>query len=145
MAVLWPDVKDRLVAALPAVLPTVRVYDGPVVTGETPDAYLTVGWQPSTDDESAGSFEQTPGPDGFSAQESGTVLMELAAVIGDTEVPDGFGLADALTAWVHANPTLGGVLSANGTASLAVEVVEAQTTDGATQRLLLTLSYTSLI
>lgn len=144
MSILWPQAKAALVAALPTVVPAAKVYDGPVVTGEKPTRYVTVGWQPSTDDVSAGSFEHSPGPDGFSAEETGTVLLEIAAVTGGTDMPDAFDLAEAITLWVHEHQTLG-VLSANATAAVAAEVLEAQTRAGAAQRLLLTVFYTSLV
>jgi hypothetical protein len=144
VTILWPRVKTALVTALPTVLPDANVYDGPVVTGEKPIRYVTVGWQPSTDDVSAGSFEQSTAPDGFSAQEDGTVLLEVAAVTGATDVPDAFDLAEAISLWVQNNQTLG-VLSANATADVSAEVLEAQTRAGAAQRLLLTVGYTTLV
>jgi hypothetical protein len=141
MAVAWPTIRARLAAALPAVVgPDVRVYNGPVVTGDTPPAYLTVADQPSVEDESAGTYEQAQTLDGYAAQETGTVLMELAAVTGDTVVPDAFATASAISAWVQADQTLG-VLSPGSTSSLSVEVLQAQNKAGAVQRLLLTLNY----
>jgi hypothetical protein len=134
-----------MVAALPAVLPAgTVVFDGPVPTGDDPARYLSVGWQPSVEDATAGSFTQERGQDGFTATEAGDVLCEIAAVTGDSVVPDAFDIADAVTAWAHGDRTLGGALHAAATTSVAVEVLEAQTRAGATQRLLLTLSYTSL-
>lgn len=142
MAVAWPSVRARLAAALPAVVGSaVTVYDGPVVTGDSPSDYLTVGHQPSTDDETAGSYEQTQtGPGGYLSEETGTVLMELAGVTGDSVVPTVFAAADAIHSWVQADQTLG-VLTPGSTSSLAVEVLQAQNTAGAVQRLLLTLKY----
>lgn len=143
VTILWPQVKAKLVADLPAVLPDARVYDGDVVTGEKPARYLTVGWQPSTDEPSAGGFEQSPGPDGFAAAEIGSVLLEVAAVTGDTTRMDVFEMADAISAWVQAHQTLDGVLSANGTVAVAADVLQEQRRSGAAQRLLLSLNYTS--
>ena len=142
MAVAWPSVRARLVAALPAVVgASVKVYNGPVLTGDSPRAYLTIGHQPSTEDETAGSYEQTQtGPGGFLSEENGTVLMELGAVTGDTQVPDAFATVDLIHAWVQADQTLG-VLSKGSTASLSVDVLEAAQSGGAVQRLLLTLTY----
>lgn len=146
MAVAWPTVRARLAAALPAVVGAgVTVYDGPVVTGDTPSAYLTVAHQPSLEDETAGSYEQTQtGPDGYLSEETGTVLMELAAVTGDSTVPSAFTAADAIHAWVQADQTLG-VLTPGSTSSLSVEVLQAQNTAGAVQRLLLTLTYSTRV
>lgn len=141
MAVAWPLVRARLAEALPAVLgSSVTVYDGPVITGDNPAAYLTVAHQPSTDDDSAGGYTQThTGPGGFLAEETGTVLLEAAAVTGDPVVPDAFTLADAVHSWVQADQTLG-VLSQGSTSSVSVEVLQ-QNAAGAVQRLLLTLTY----
>jgi hypothetical protein len=142
MAVAWPAVKDRLVALLPTLLPTgALVFDGPVPTGEGPAAYVTVGWQPSTDDESAGSYAQARDLEGFAAAETGTVLLEFGAITGEVEMPDAFGLVDALQAYVQANQSLGGVLGGAPTVSLDVEVAQAQNVAGAVQRLLVTLTY----
>lgn len=143
MAVAWPTLKDRLVALIPTLTPApAAVYDGPVPTGDAPASYCCVGWQPSTDDVTAGSYDQTrTGPGGFLAEESGAVLIEYGAVTGDTTTPSAFALVDALHASVQADQSLG-VLTGGPTASLTVEVVEAQNQAGAVQRLLVTLSYT---
>jgi hypothetical protein len=142
MTVAWPLIRARLAVALPAVVgPDVTVYDGPVVTGDTPAAYLTVAHQPSIEDETAGTFEQAQtGVGGYLAEESGTVLMELAAVTGNSTVPDVFATATAVSAWMQADQTLG-VLTPGSTSSLTVEVLQDQNNAGAVQRLLLTLSY----
>ena len=103
---------------------------------------MTVGWQPSTEDESAGSYEQSQLSDGFAADESGNVLLEVAATTGGTTMPDAFALVDALQDYVQADQTLGGVLLPSATVSLTVEVVQAQSTTGAVQRLLVGLNYT---
>ena len=142
MSVAWPTIRARLAVALPAVLGAgVTVYDGPVVTGDAPLAFVTVAHQPSTDDDAAGEYSQTQtGPGGFVSEESGTVLLEVAAVTGDSTVPSAFVMADAIHSWVQADQTLG-VMTVGSTSSLAVEVLQAQNTAGAVQRLLLTLSY----
>lgn len=142
MATAWPLVRSALATALPGVIGAVTFYDGPVVTGESPAAYLTLGTQPSQG-ESAGSFSQDVGPDGFAAVESGTILAELAAVTGSTTVPDAFATFDAIAAHVHANQTLGGTLTPGSTVTVSAAVEQAQTTAGAVQRLLLTFAYTT--
>jgi hypothetical protein len=144
MAAAWPLVRARLAAALPAVVGAgVTVYDGPKVTNDSPTAYLTIAHQPSVDEDSAGSYDQDRVTNsGYVATESGTVLMELGALTGDPALPDAFGTADAIHAWVQADQTLG-VLTPGSTATLAVEVLQAQNTAGAVQRLLLTLTYTT--
>lgn len=146
MAVAWKAVRTALAANLPAVVgASVTVYDGPVVTGEAPTTYLTIADQPSNPDVGVGGFEQSVGPDGFSAAEVGTVLCELAAVTGDTTVPDVFATFDAIATWLQGNQTLLGVLTPASTVTAGAEVLQAQTTDGAVQRLLITISYTTRI
>lgn len=142
MAVAWPAVRAALAAALPAVVgATVTVYDGLPVTGENPDAYLTIAARPSQD-EQAGSFTQDVGPDGFSAMESGTVLGELARMDGTTTAPDVFATFDLIAAYVQANQTLA-VLTPGSTLTVSADVEQSQTTAGAVQRLLLTFAYTT--
>lgn len=149
--IVWPLVKAKLVEVIPTIeeFESSTVYDGATPTGDRLASWVAVGWQPEVVDEagsySPGSFEQTPGPSGFAAEEAGAVLCELGSTTGDSEIPDVFALAAALIGWVQENQTLDGVLSVNGTASTSVEVLEAQSTAGATQRLLLTLTYTTLV
>lgn len=144
MAVAWPSVRAQLAAQLPTILgDSVTVYDGPVVSGEAPPSYLTVGDTPSSDDEAGGSFTQEVGPDGYVVVETGTVLCELAAVSGDASVPDVFTSFGLIAAWVQADMTLGGVLSpgAGTRCMVSATVLEAQTSSGAVQRLLVTFNY----
>jgi hypothetical protein len=143
MAVAWPVVRARLAADLPGVLPGVKVYDGPPVTGERPSAYLTIAAQPSRGDDSGGSFTQDVGPDGFSALEAGSVLCELAGVTGSTTVPDVFASFDAIAAHVQADQTLAGALLPGSTVTVSADVEQAQNTSGAVQRLLVTVTYTT--
>jgi hypothetical protein len=142
--VAWAAVRAQLATMLPGVVGSgVTVYNGPVVSNEAPLAYLTLGNVPSTDNEGAGTFSQDVGPDGFSALEGGTVLAELGAVAGTKKVPDVFTTFAAIAAWVQADMTLGGVLTPGSTCTVSADVVEAQTTAGAVQRLLLTFTYTT--
>jgi hypothetical protein len=142
MAVAWPVVRAQLAAQLPTVLgSTVSVYDGPVVAGEAPPSYLTVAETPSTDDETGGTFTQEVGPDGFHVTETGTILCELAAVAGDATMPSVFASFDLIAAWVQADMTLGGVLSPGSTCTVQAAVVQAQTSVGAVQRLIVTFNY----
>lgn len=142
MAVAWPSVRAALAEVLPGIVGGAAFYDGPIVTGDTPAAYLTLAHQPSQSEESAGTFSQDVGPDGFSALESGTVLAELAGVTGSTDVPDVFATFDAIASYVQANQTLD-VLTPGSTLTVSVDVEQAQTTAGAVQRLLLTFAYTT--
>lgn len=145
MTVAWPAVRQRLAAALPAVVGTgVKVIDGPQArTGDSPKAYVTVAHRPSVDEDDAGSYEQDRSANnGFVANETGSVLLEVGALTGNSAVPDAFGIAGAIHAWIQADQTLG-VLTPGSTATLAVEVLQVQNTAGAVQRLLLTLRYTT--
>jgi hypothetical protein len=142
MAAAWPLIRDRVLSAVPPLLTGVTVWDGRVVTQAKPASWLTVGYQPSTVEDSAGSYEQSPSQvGGYAAEENGTLLMEAGARTGSTETPDAFGIADVVHGWVDGDMTLGGLLPQGSTASVAVQVVEAQQKAGAVQRLLITLTY----
>ena len=145
MAVAWPAVRAHLAASLPgAVGALVTVYDGPVVSGDSPTTYLVIAARPSSTDPSGGSFDQQVGSDGFTAYESGTVACELGGVTGDTTVPDVFATFDAIASLVQGDQTLGGILLPGSTVTVGVDdVVEQQTTSGAVQRLLLAFRYTT--
>lgn len=142
MAVAWQAVRAALVSGLSSVIDgSIVVYDGPVVSGDAPEAYLTVAHSPTSDAALSGEFRQEVGPDGFSATETGTVLAELGAVTGDTEIPSVFETFAVVAGWVQSDMTLGGVLSPGSTCTVAAQVAQAQTTAGAVQRLVLTFSY----
>lgn len=145
MSVAWADVRDRLVTDLPDVVgSSVRVYNGPVVSNDSPPAYLAIGNVPSSaGQESAGSFSQDVGPDGFSALETGTIRGELAAVAGSTQIPSVFDTFTAITSYLQADQTLGGTLLPGSTVTVSADVEQSQTTSGAVQRLLLTFAYTT--
>lgn len=141
---MWPLVVERLVALLPTLdgWASVRVFDGPPVTSETPEAYCTVGFV--VDEDASGGFEHELSRDGFFLFETGTVRCELVTQTGAVDLPSmrarGFALVDQITAAITADHTLG-VLSPDGTATLAVDVQSEQTTAGAVQRLPFTLRY----
>lgn len=141
MAVAWPAVRAALASQLPPLLPAVSVYDGPVVSGDSPTSYLTIGYAPSATGDATGTFDQENGPDGYAVTETGGVLMELAAVTGDTSVPSVFDAFDVIASHVQADMTLGGALMPGSVVTCAATVVEAQTTSGATQRLVITINY----
>lgn len=148
MAAAWPRVVDRLVSWLPS-LPgwsQVTVYDGLPVTGDNPTTFVTVGYVEGED--FGGTYEQTRnGEDGWQGalEESGTVRCELVCWTGDTDLPGrrsaAFALVDAWEAGVSADETLGGVLGRSSSSSLAVDVQPVQNSNGAAQRLTVTLSY----
>jgi hypothetical protein len=136
-------VKARLVALLPTLSgwSGVPAYNGPVVTGDAPTEYATVGYV--KDEDFGGSFEQDRGL-GDVPVENGTVRTEIVCWTGATDHPAvlarAFVLYDAWQAWVDGDPTLG-VLKQGSTSSLSVDVLPAQTTGGAVQRLAVTLTY----
>lgn len=141
----WPSVKSRLVALLPT-LPGwagVSVYNGPVVTGDAPTSFATVGFVPGED--FGGSYEQERGA-GDAPLEVGTVRTEIVVSDGGTDLPAvesrAFALMDAWQAEVDRDPRLG-VLRQGSTSALTVDVQPSQTTGGAVQRLTATLSYTA--
>ena len=75
----------------------------------------------------------------------GFILCELSAVTGYTLVPDVFATFDLIASWIQADQTLGGTLSVASTCSASADVVQAQTTSGAVQRLIITISYQTRI
>lgn len=140
----WRTVHARLVELLPT-LPGwsgVPVFDGPPVTGEVPQAYCTVGF--AFEEDSAGSFEHERAGNGFQLEETGGVRCELVATVGETDLARvralAFDLLDEVEKTIRADQTLG-VLPPASTTNLAVDVVPAQTTTGAQQRLPFTVGY----
>lgn len=144
MGTQWPVVHARLVALLPSLTgwSGVPVYDGPPVTGDAPTDYCTVGF--ALNEDSAGNFEHERSGNGFQVQESGGVRCELVVTTGDTDLPTvrarAFTLMDAVEETIRADQTLG-VLSPASTTALTVDVVPAQSTSGAQQRLVFTVGY----
>lgn len=144
MATQWPLVHAHLVATLPTLAgwPS-NVYDGPPVTGDAPTRYATVGYVFGEDN--GGDFRTDTAGNGFQIEETGSVRGEIVTTTGSADLvtvrAQAFAMADALEAYVRGNRTLGGVLSTQGTATLRFDVVPAQTTQGATQRLPFTLDY----
>ena len=144
MASQWPLVHARLVALVEGLDPAPdATYDGPPVTGDSPTTYATVGYVYGED--SAGEFT-TDTTNSYQIAETGSVRGEFVATDGAPDAlsavrAKAFALTDALEAAVRSDRTLGGVLSAQGTATLRVDVVPSQTTSGAMQRLSFTLDY----
>jgi hypothetical protein len=143
MATQWPLVVARLVALLPT-LPGwsgVTAFDGPPVTAEVPTDYVTIGY---VADDHAGSYDTVQDPSGFRWVETGTVRSQLSCVTGDIDLAGTrarvFVLMDAVDAAVRADRRLG-VLSPEGTAELAVDVITVQNANGTAQSLIFTLHY----
>lgn len=143
MAVAWNAVRAKLASSLPGVVGQfVTVYDGPVISGENPPAALTIAYAPSlTPDSPIGRLVQDQAKDGYSATETGSVVCEVAAITGDSTVPDTFTIFGAIAAWLQADQTLGGTLNPGSTCYAAADVIQAQTTSGAVQRLIVTITY----
>ncbi len=148
MSAAWPVVKRRLVVLLPT-LPgwsQVAVFNGPPVTGDAPSDYCTVGYVPGED--FGGSYEQTRNGTAWQGalEETGTIRSEIVCATGDVDLAAvearAFALADAWEAEISRDETLG-VLYPSSTSSLAVDVQPVQTTSGAAQRLVVTLTYFS--
>jgi hypothetical protein len=148
MTATWPALVDRLVTVIvPALMASTdgwadgQVYDGPPVTQDAPQSFVTVGFVLGEDN--AGSYEQLYQPGGL-REENGSVLSEIVCTSGDTDLKTvrtrAFALADAWSAAVSSDGTLGGVVQSS---SIAVDV-QPINAGGATQRLTVTLSYTAL-
>jgi len=143
MATQWPVVHARLVALLPTLAGWPPfVFDGPPVTGDDPQVYATVGYAFGFD--GAGRFSQTRAGNGFQVEETGSVQCEVVSVTGDVDLAlmrsQAFALMDALDAELRRDQTLG-VLPQASTCSLSVDVVPAQATSGAVQRLPFSIDY----
>jgi len=143
MATQWPAVKRAIVDLLPTLTgwPSADLtFDGPPVAGDS-SSYVTVGYVDGED--SAGSFT-TDTTNGYRIEETGSVVGELVAWAGDTDLParqaEAFAAMDAFEVALRADRTLG-VLSPDGTARLSVDVLPAQTNAGAVQRLRFTIEY----
>lgn len=144
MASQWPVVHARLVALLPS-LPGwsgVKVFDGPSVSGGAPTSFVTVGFAEL--EESAGTFSTERAGNGFQVIETGSVRCELVSYSGATGLAPvrakAFALLDALEQEIRRDQTLG-VLPPASTTSLVVDVLPAQSTAGAAQRLAFSVEY----
>lgn len=142
MASQWPVVHARLLALLRASWPDVEVYDGPVVTGDVPNWFCTVGGAENED--SAGNFTQTKAGSGWQTEETGGVRCELVAFDGGVNLSvvrvEAFALLDVLEQAIRDDQTLG-VLPKGSTTELTVDVVPRQNKAGSQQRLPFTVNY----
>lgn len=143
MNVALPLVINATVALLPT-LPGwsgTTVYDGPQVTGDSPQSFVTVGFVDGED--FGGTFEPVAGL-GDLLEEAGSLRSEIVCWTGDVDFPAmrarAFGLFNAWNAAVQRDGTLGGVVTAS---SLSGEVVPVQNDKGSAVRLVATLSYTA--
>lgn len=144
MAAQWPVLYARLLELLPS-LPSwgdVPVFDGPPVTGATPEAWATVGFAQLED--SAGTYlTDRSSIDGL-IDETGSIRCELVARTGVVDIASVrarvFALLDELGAAMRADQTLG-VLSPGSTTRLEVDVIPIQDSTGAVQRVAFNVSY----
>lgn len=148
--IAWPRIVDWLVASVPTVdgWADVRVFDGPQVSGDEPLQAFTVGHVPSgpSGDVQAGSYVRQRNTDGYLTDETGDVRSALVCrtgTTGDLAAQRGiaFALVDSLESFIRADRTLGGLLSANGTADLEGEVQSVAVADETLQTVVVTLRY----
>lgn len=143
MAAQWPLVKAQLTTVLPT-LPGwsgVTVFNGAPTRRTLPNDFATVGY---VDNDQAGSYTLVQDPDGSQMQETGFVRCQIACSGGGVESdPESrvFALADAFETYIRADRRLGGVLSQQGTTTLAVDVATAQSDQGTAVALVVALHY----
>lgn len=143
MATAWPKVAQGLATLLPTLpgFADAEVYDGPPVTESRPLRYVTVGY---VDDAEAGSYSTEPSPVDGATTESGEVRCRFVSQSGDDLSANRsavFALVDALETALATDQTLGGVLSADGTAVLSVAVDSVINARGSAQSVVVTLIY----
>lgn len=143
--IAWPKVVQALLVMLPT-LPGwagVTVRDGPFLAPPTDGEFCTVG---AVDDESsAGNFQQDISDLDGAVDEAGTVRCDVAVSTGGDDLPAmrarAFALTDAVDLAVRADPTLGGVLGADGVVTVSGDVLPIQNASGTAVRLVLSVNY----
>jgi hypothetical protein len=134
------------VATIPTLpgLSDVMVSSGVPTWGDSPDRYVTVGF---VTDDKAGTYQRVAVYDGNSWEETGEIRSQIVAQVGDTDPTiaeaDCFAIADAISAAVEADQTLGGTLSPEATAESIVEVESIANADGTATALVHVLRYTT--
>jgi hypothetical protein len=151
MSTAWPQVVSWLNTTLPALF-GVTGFDGPPNTGDSPVDYVTVGWTNSG--ETGGEFSSVESLDGLGVEEQGHVLFDVACQSANDATPAqalsevrgrGFGYLDQLRTVMWADPTLGGILSANATVSLTNVIVQNISNQAGTAvALVVTFEYTTV-
>lgn len=141
MTTAWPNVAAKLVMLLRAA-GAPAVFLGQPVTAAVPKEYATVGF---VEDDDGGSYAVEPIYDGTMLGETGTVACQIVAQGGGTDLAPMaarvFAVADSLQAAIRADPTLGGLLSADATCTASVLVRTVQNTAGSAQSLVVTINY----
>jgi hypothetical protein len=154
--IFWPVVQQALVALLPTLdgYDDVLVYDGPALSDTASPMWVTVGWSSlgplggsrGSGAGDSGSFDgDTDEPVDRMWAERGSVACEFVVWSGDeqaltTHRASAFALVNTLQHSIRLDPTLG-VLPPGCATSLSAEVVSAQDSSGAAQRLIVSVNY----
>ncbi|MGZ6838627.1 MAG: hypothetical protein ACXVGE_22430 [Blastococcus sp.] len=139
----WDTVYSTLLTVLPTLAgyANVPVYDGAPLTNDETDAYVAVGFV--LDEDGAGSFRVEPNSDGFHDTESGEVRCEVYGGNGDGDLAAARAASLALVAplreYLKTDRTLG--LPVGSSTSLSVDVLPQQSSSGAGQLLVMSVSY----
>lgn len=149
MTIAWPSVVEALVALLPTLpeFDGVKVFDQEPAPQTLPKKYVTIGHH---DEANAGSFSRTDSSSGRPfMDETGQVVCFLVCQTGSVALPrmrtDAFLLVDAWEQALIADPTLGGVLSANATCTLSAQIDGLSNTKGTAEGLVITVTYTTTL
>jgi hypothetical protein len=142
MTSVWPTVVERLVSLWTSAT-SAAVFDGPPITSAAPPDYVTVGF---VEDDNAGTYFAEAIYDGSMYQETGTVVSQIVAQSGGTDIAACrtrvFAIEQQLRDAVKADHTLG-VLSRDGTSTLTTDVQVVQNSNGSAVSLVLTYGYTT--
>ena len=143
MTTAWPVVAAKLVDLFTAAGAS-QVFYGQPVTASSAKEYVTVGF---VEDDDGGGYAIEPIYDGTMLGETGSVVCQIVAQSGDTDISVHrsrvFAIADAFQAAVRADRTLGGVLSTDGTCTTEVAVRGLQNQGGSAQSLVITANYST--
>lgn len=147
MATAWPLVKAWEVAIAPTLpaFADAEVDSGIRATMSAAPKYMAVG--AVMEEDNAGTYARESAYDGSVWTEVGDVRSMIVAQTGDGDPSaveaQAFAMADALDKAIHADPTLGGVLSADATVQTSVDVLAISNSDGTATALVHVLHYTT--
>lgn len=149
---VWSQVVDRMVAIWTAAKQdTDAVFDGPPVSVDLVDRWVTVGYQ--EDPQQAGADSQEPGGqthiledfDGLLWRENGAVLFEITVVSGDPDIAvvraRAFDWLQVLTAAVRADKLAAAGLGEGATVEIQTQPIPLRAAPGAEYRIRGTLTY----
>jgi hypothetical protein len=148
MTLLW-DVQAAVKALLTGAL-EVPVYDAGEMVGDDPGAYVTVGEAAENGDTATAEQTESPLGDPGWRDETGEIPCVVEVWEGGTDIAPlrltARPLLDGCVAAVRADPTLGGLLPAPGTAQItSLRLREGQTDRGALVQAGFTVTYTALL